>query len=75
MPAVVGRRGGLSLVRPRVGLGRGPNWVTFSPDGAYCCVSNVLGDDVSVIDVARRQEVARVPVGKQPKRLVVVNAP
>lgn len=59
----------------KVGVGKGPNWVTFSPDGKYCCVSNVLSDDVSILDVAKRQEVARVKVGKQPKRLVVVNVP
>jgi YVTN family beta-propeller protein len=59
----------------KVAVGKGPNWVTFSPDGRYCCVSNVLGDEVSILDVAKRQEVARVKVGKQPKRLVVVNAP
>jgi YVTN family beta-propeller protein len=59
----------------KVGVGKGPNWVTFSPDGRYCCVSNVLSDDVSILDVAKRQEVARPKVGKQPKRLVVVNAP
>jgi YVTN family beta-propeller protein len=59
----------------KVGVGKGPNWVTFSPDGRYCCVSNVLSDDVSVIDAAKRQEVARVKVGKQPKRLVVAAVP
>jgi YVTN family beta-propeller protein len=59
----------------QVAVGRGPNWVTFSPDGVYCCVSNVLSDDVSIIDVAKRREVARVKVGKQPKRLVVANGP
>lgn len=55
----------------KVGVGKGPNWVCFSPDGRYCCVSNVLGDNVSILDVAKRQEVLRVPVGRQPKRLVV----
>jgi YVTN family beta-propeller protein len=35
----------------------------------------VLSDDVSILDVAQRKEVARVKVGKQPKRLVVVNVP
>jgi YVTN family beta-propeller protein len=59
----------------KVAVGRGPNWVTFSPDGKYCCVSNVLSDDVSILDVAKRAEAARVQVGKQPKRLVVVNVP
>jgi YVTN family beta-propeller protein len=55
----------------KVGVGRGPNWVTFSPDGQFCCVSNVLSDDVSIIQVANRREVSRVKVGSQPKRLVV----
>jgi YVTN family beta-propeller protein len=59
----------------KIGVGRGPNWVTFSPDGKYCCVSNVLSDDVSVPDVAQRREVARIQVGKQPKRLVAVKVP
>src|SRR5262245_39797951 len=55
----------------KVGVGQGPNWVTFSPDGKYCCVSNVLSHDVSILDCARRQEVTRLKVGKNPKRLVV----
>ena len=59
----------------KVGVGRGPNWVTFSPDGAHCCVSNVLGDDVSILDVAQRRELARVKVGRQPKRLVAADVP
>src|SRR5262249_58820333 len=40
-----------------------------------CRVSDVLSGDVPIIDVAKRQEVARVEVGKQPKRLVVVDVP
>jgi YVTN family beta-propeller protein len=59
----------------KVGVGRGPNWVTFSPDGAHCCVSNVLSDEVSVLDAARRREVARLRVGSRPKRLVAVAVP
>jgi YVTN family beta-propeller protein len=59
----------------KVGVGKGPNWVAFSPDGRYCCVSNVLSDDVSILDVPGRREVARVKVGKQPKRLVAVDVP
>jgi YVTN family beta-propeller protein len=59
----------------KVGVGKGPNWVTFSPDGRYCCVSNVLSDDVSILDTAKRREVARIRVGKQPKRLVAASVP
>jgi YVTN family beta-propeller protein len=59
----------------KVGVGQGPNWVAFSPDGKYCCVSNVLSNDVSILDCARRREVSRVKVGKNPKRLVVAAVP
>jgi YVTN family beta-propeller protein len=59
----------------KVGVGNGPNWITFSPDGKYGCISNVLSDDVSIVSVATREEAARVKVGKMPKRLVAVNAP
>jgi YVTN family beta-propeller protein len=59
----------------KVGVGQGPNWVTFSPDGKYCCVSNVLSNDVSILDRARRKEVIRLKVGKNPKRLVVAAVP
>jgi YVTN family beta-propeller protein len=59
----------------KVGVGRGPNWVTFSHDGRLCCVSNVQSDDVSIISVIDRREDARVKVGKAPKRLVAVNVP
>jgi YVTN family beta-propeller protein len=50
-----------------------PNWITFSPDGRYCCVSNSGSDNCSIIDTRSRHEVARVKVGKGPKRLLVVN--
>lgn len=56
----------------RVPTGVAPNWVTFSPDGKYCCVSNAGSDDVSIIDVRTRKEMARIKVGQVPKRLVAV---
>jgi len=54
----------------RVPTGEAPNWVTFSPDGKYCCVSNPGSNDCSIIDVKTRKEVARLKVGNVPKRLV-----
>ncbi|HEV2352177.1 MAG TPA: cytochrome D1 domain-containing protein [Terriglobia bacterium] len=59
----------------RVPTGEAPNWVTFSPDGKYCCVSNAGSDDCSIIDVKTRKEVARIRVGKVPKRLVATVVP
>ena len=51
--------------------GDGPNWIVFSPDGKYGCVSNTDSDDVSIFDAKEHRLVATVKVGKVPKRLVV----
>jgi len=53
--------------------GSGPNWVAFSPDGKYVCVSNSGSDDVSIIDAKTRREVARLKVGRVPKRLLAAS--
>jgi YVTN family beta-propeller protein len=58
-----------------ISTGKCPNWITFSPDGRYCCVSNSGSDDCSIIDTKTRREVARIKVGKGPKRLLVVKVP
>lgn len=55
----------------RLDTGDGPNWVVFTPDGKYGCVSNTDSDDVSIFDVKKHRQVACVKVGKVPKRLAV----
>jgi YVTN family beta-propeller protein len=56
-------------------VGKCPNWVAFSPDGKYCAVSNSDTNDCSIIDAHTQREVARVKVGKGPKRVLVVRVP
>jgi YVTN family beta-propeller protein len=51
----------------------GGYWICFSPDGKHCYISERVGDSVAVIDTATRKTVARIEVGKAPKRLLVVN--
>lgn len=58
-----------------VKVGLAPNWMTFGLDGKLLYVSNAGSNDVSVIDTDAIREVARVPVGLAPKRLLVVNVP
>jgi YVTN family beta-propeller protein len=50
----------------------GGYWMCFSPDGKYCYISERIGDSVAVIDTASKKVVARVEVGKAPKRNLVV---
>ena len=59
----------------RLNTGDGPNWIVFSPDGKYGCVSSTDSDDVSIFDVKQRHEAARIKVGKVPKRLAIAIAP
>ncbi len=51
----------------------GGYWISFSPDGKFCYISERIGDSVAVIDTTTRKTVARVEVGKAPKRLLVVD--
>lgn len=58
-----------------VAVGKCPNWITFSPDGKYVCISNSDSNNASIIDAEAMHEVARVPVGQGPKRLLALNVP
>jgi YVTN family beta-propeller protein len=48
----------------------GGYWMTFSPDGARCYISERIGNTVAVLET-----VARIPVGSVPKRVLVVTLP
>jgi YVTN family beta-propeller protein len=53
-----------------VDIGKNPDWVTFTPDSKTVYVSTSGINSVSAIDVATRKEVARIPVGVNPKRVI-----
>lgn len=53
----------------------GGYWMCFSPDGKNCYISERIGDSVAVIDSATKKTVARIAVGKAPKRVLVVTLP
>lgn len=52
-----------------VPVGGSPNWVVCDPEGKFAYVTNPKSDSVSVIDIEGVREVARIPVGKGPKRI------
>ena len=59
----------------KIGVGRYPNWIATSADGRYVFVSNQLDNSVSAIDTRTKSVVATIPVGHEPKRILVVDAP
>ncbi len=50
-----------------VKTGAVPDWITFTPDNKVY-VANSGSNSVSVIDIATRKEIGRIPVGEVPKR-------
>lgn len=52
-----------------VPVGGSPNWVVCDPEGRFAYVSNPEDDSVSIIDIGAVREVARIHVGKGPKRV------
>jgi len=58
-----------------VPVGGEPDWMDFSTDGSRLYVSNPETNDVSVIDCDRMAEIARVPVGLAPKRVLFARIP
>ena len=60
-------------VAPAIAAGQLPNWIAFSPDGRYGCVTNTGSNDCSIIDRRSKKEVARIKVGKAPKRLTAAS--
>jgi YVTN family beta-propeller protein len=53
-------------------MGGAVYWLTFSPDGKRCYVSVRGQDEAAVVDTATKKIIDRIPVGKAPKRLLVV---
>jgi YVTN family beta-propeller protein len=52
-----------------------PFWMTFTPDSKFVYVSNAASASLSVIDTKSLKEVARIPVGQVPKRVVTALLP
>jgi len=54
-------------------VGPVPKYLAVSPDDRFVVVSNWCGFDVSIVDVATGEEVARVPVGRHPRGVAISN--
>ncbi len=59
----------------KIAVGACPNWISMSRDGKYAAVSNADADDASILDARTEKEIARIKVGKAPKRLLVIEVP
>jgi len=62
----------LNLLPGPIDLGGRPDWVTFTPDSKLIYIATENTDTVHALDVAARKEVAKIKVGKSPKRNVTM---
>ena len=62
----------LTLLPGPVDLGGRPDWVTFTPDSKLVYIATENTDTVVAIDVPSRKQVAKVKVGKAPKRNITM---
>jgi DNA-binding beta-propeller fold protein YncE len=58
-----------------VPVGDGPGWAETADRGRLCLVANTRSDDLSIISIAGRKEVARLPMGNGPKHITVAAVP
>ncbi|HEY2751263.1 hypothetical protein [Phenylobacterium sp.] len=64
----------LSLIAT-VAVGRAPGWADIAGRGRLCVVPNARSNDLSIVSIATKTELARVPVGKGPRHVRVANVP
>jgi YVTN family beta-propeller protein len=53
-------------------LGGRADWVTFTPDSKMVYIATENRDVTVALDVATRQVVSKIPVGRAPKRVITV---
>ena len=58
-----------------VAVGDAPNWLTFSPDGAFAYSANAGGSSISIVNCDTRQALKEIKTGPVPKRLLEVHVP
>ncbi len=56
----------------KIEVGESPNWLTATSDDGMVFVSNASADTVTAIDAHTKRVLATIPVGRAPKRLLVV---
>lgn len=62
-----------SKVVRAIKAGVAPHGIVIAKNGHYAYVSNLVSNDVSIIDLKSDEEIARLPVGKEPNGISVWN--
>jgi DNA-binding beta-propeller fold protein YncE len=55
--------------------GDAPGWAETADSGKLCLITNTRSGDVSIISIADRKEILRLPTGRGPKHVTVARVP
>ena len=72
--AVLVRAPELSMIAA-VKVGAAPGWAEVADGGRLCLLPDGRSNDLSIVSIADRAEVARVPVGRGPRHVRAANIP
>lgn len=64
---------GRKVVDQSITAGSAPHGIVVSGDGARVYVTNLLSDDVSIIDTTTNTEVTKIPIGDMPNGISIWN--
>jgi DNA-binding beta-propeller fold protein YncE len=56
-------------------VGDAPGWAETADNGRVCLIANTRSDNLSIISIADRAEVVRLPIGNGPKHITVARLP
>ena len=56
-------------------VGDAPGWAEIAEEGRTCLIANTRSDELSIISIAKRAEVARLAIGNGPKHITVARIP
>jgi hypothetical protein len=56
-------------------VGDAPGWAETADGGRLCLIANTRSDDLSIISIADRTEILRLPVGDGPKHITIAAIP
>ena len=56
-------------------VGDAPGWAETGANGRVCLIANTRSDDLSIISIADRKELVRLPIGDGPKHITVGRIP
>ena len=72
--AALVRAPGLTLIAT-IPVGDAPGWAETAANGSVCLIANTRSDDLSIISIAKRAEIVRLPIGDGPKHITVAQLP